>query len=139
MSENKQYFIPVYGRLVTVTEIVYREYYKMGRRERYLEESDIAHGRVLYSDMDTDEMLGEETIPDMNATSVEQIVVDGIMVEKLRQCLDLLTDAERKLVDALFFNCMTEREYSLVSGIPQKTINDRKSRILGKLKQLMEK
>jgi len=34
---------------------------------------------------------------------------------------------------------MSEREYSKLSGIPQKTINDRRHKILGKLKKLMEK
>ena len=143
MPENKQFFIRVDGQLVPVTEEVYREYHKMKHRELYLIERDAAHGTVLYSEMDTDEMTGEDTIPDINAKSVEQTVVDGIMSEKLRGSLNLLSDNERKLIDDLFFSNdgagMSEREYSIVSGIPQKTINDRKNRILAKLKKLLEK
>ena len=119
MPENNQFFIRADGQLVPVTEEVYREYHKMKRRELYLIERDTAHGTVLYSEMDTDEMTGEDTIPDMNAKSVEQTVVDGIMSEKLRQCLDLLSDDERKLIDALFFSNdgtgMSEREYAAES------------------------
>ena len=138
---NKHFFIRVGGQLVPVTEEVYREYHRMNRRERYLEERDAVHGKVLYSGMDTDEMLGEETIPDLNAKSAEQIVVDEIMGELLRQCLGLLSEDERKLIDALFFSNsgigMSEREYAAVSGIPQQTINSRKARILAKLKKLL--
>ncbi|MDE5780912.1 MAG: hypothetical protein K2I03_05475 [Lachnospiraceae bacterium] len=34
---------------------------------------------------------------------------------------------------------LSEREWSSISGIPQKTINDRKRRILAKLKKILEK
>lgn len=135
---KKKFFIRVDSQVVSVTEDVYREYYKMDRHERYLEERDIAHGRVLYSNMDTDEILGEETIPDMDVKSVEQTAIDEIVIEKLRLCLDMLPDKERNLVDALFFKGYSEREWSVISGIPRKTIGDRRSRILAKLKNLLE-
>ena len=138
MSANKQFFIRVKNQFVSVTEEVYREYYRMGRRERYLEERDAVQGRVLYSEMDTDEAPGEEMIPDMKAKSVEQTVIDKIMAENLHKCLDLLADKERELIDAIFFKGYTEREWSEITGTPQQTINDRKNRILGKLKKLLE-
>lgn len=34
------------------------------------------------------------------------------------------------LIEALFFEGLSERAYSERSGIPQKTVNDRKNRIL---------
>jgi RNA polymerase sigma factor (sigma-70 family) len=138
MSERKQYFIRVAGQLVPVTEDVYREYYRMGRRERYLEERDAANGTILYSDMDTGETLGEEAIPDTEAKSVEQTVIDGMMSESLRRCLGLLSDDERSLIEALYFQGHSEREWSAISGIPRKTIGDRRNRIIAKLKKLME-
>ena len=142
MSENKQFNINVDGHSVPVTEEVYRAYHKMGRRERYLEERDIAHGTVSYSGMDTDEMTGEETIPDLNAVPVDESVCNNALLEQLRKHLDSLSDSERELIDALFFSNdgdgMTEREYAVMSGIPQKTINDRKNRIFAKLKKLLE-
>lgn len=42
------------------------------------------------------------------------------------------------LMNALFFRKLSEREWSAETGIPQKTINDRKRRILIKLKKLLE-
>ena len=141
MSENKQFYIHAEDQRVEVTEEVYRAYYKMGRRERYLEERDVAHGKVLYSGMDTDEMTGEEMIPDLNAVPVDESVCKNALIEQLRKHLDSLSESERELIDALFFSNdgdgMTEREYSVISGIPQKTINDRKSRIFAKLKKLL--
>jgi len=140
--KDKQFIIRTADQLVPVTEEVYREYHKMNRREKYLEERDTLNGKVLYSDMDTVETTGEESIPDLNAKSVEQTVVDTVMKEKLRHYYNLLSHDERKLIDALFFSNggvgMSEREYAALSGIPRKTISDRKNRILAKLKNLME-
>ncbi len=43
---------------------VYRAYYSIERHTRTLDEKDIRNGKVLYSDLDTDELLGEEMVPD---------------------------------------------------------------------------
>lgn len=61
------------------------------------------------------------------------------MMDKLKECLPMLKSKEQELIDALFYHGLSEREFSKVSGIPQKTINDRKRRILAKLKKYLEK
>jgi len=75
--------------------------------------------------------------------SVEDEAVENILIGQMMDCLKLLPERERELINALFFSRngrgMSEREYSKLSGIPQKTINDRRHKILGKLKKLMEK
>ena len=44
MADKENYYIPVEGKLVEVEEPVYTEYYRMSRRERYLEEKDKENG-----------------------------------------------------------------------------------------------
>jgi DNA-directed RNA polymerase specialized sigma24 family protein len=83
-------------------------------------------------------MLYEEVISDNNVESVEQIVINAMMVEKLSICIKQLSKADSKLINALFYKRMTEREFSEKSGIPRKTINDRKARILAHLRSLLE-
>jgi len=136
-NSNQQFYISIAGTKVTVSEEIYREYSSMGRRARYLEERDVARGVVSYNSMDTDEMLGEDMIPDFDAKSVEEAAFDRIMADKLREALELLTDDERELIEAIFYDQMSEREYSVTSGIPRKTISDRKHRILAKLRKLL--
>ena len=48
MADKEKYFIPIEGKLVEVEENVYATYYKMGRRERYLEERDKNNGVLSY-------------------------------------------------------------------------------------------
>ena len=71
--------------------------------------------------------------------NVEDTAVKTLMIEKMLDCLKLLTPEERLLITGLFFNGKSERQLAKQTGVPQKTINDRKNKILGKLKKLMEK
>ncbi len=71
-------------------------------------------------------------------TDVEEIAIKNVMIAKLNESLGLLSEDELEMIHALFYQGLTEREYAKNVGIPQKTINDRKARILRKLKKLLE-
>ena len=138
MNENNKFFIYVNGHPVAVTEEIYREYYRMGRRERYLEERDAANGTVMYSGLDTDETLGEEMIPDTGAKSVEQTVIDGMMTDMLHEALDILTEDERNLINALFYEGHSEREYAAMLRISKTALHARKVKVLALLRKYLE-
>ena len=138
MAEKKEYRIKVQGQLVPVSEEVYLTYYRMKRREIYLEERDTANGVFYYSALDTEGTNGEDVIPDLVSPRVEDAAVDKLLAEKLHQCLSQLTRDEQELIFTLFFQNKSERQLAAETGIPQKTINDRRHRILVKLKKLMK-
>ena len=64
---------------------------------------------------------------------------DSILRGELRRCLALLDEPDRQLIHALYFEGLSERKYAKRIGIPQRTINDRRRRVLRKLKELLEK
>ena len=66
------------------------------------------------------------------------IVADKLCRQTLRCALHTLSDEEYHLISAIYISGKTEREYSEETGIPQKTINDRKRRILEKIKKFMD-
>jgi DNA-directed RNA polymerase sigma subunit (sigma70/sigma32) len=142
MAETRKYWIRIDGRPVEVTRKVYVAYYKMDRRERYLEERDCDHGKTLYSQLDNEDLTGEDMLPDRDAVPVEKMVETLLTVEKLRKCITLLREAERELIEALFFvnggDGMTEREYAVKYGVPQQTVDDRRRVILRKLRKMMD-
>lgn len=78
---------------------------------------------------------GDEVIPNGDE-SVEDCALRNINIEILRKALNTLTKEEYSLIYSLYLqdNPMTERGFSKKMGIPQKTINDRKARVLKKLK-----
>ena len=72
-----------------------------------------------------------------------RVVVDGgeltaLTEQQLRRALRTLTVEERLLIHELFYNGKSERELSAMIAVPQKTINDRKRKILAKLRRQME-
>ena len=87
---------------------------------------------------DSLERLMDLTQQFASAEDVEETIITKIMVDKLRHCLTEIDEQELELVKAIFFDGFTERQLSKITGIPQKTINDRKKRILIKLKKLLE-
>lgn len=76
MNERKLYQLPAEGKMIEVTEEQYRDFYKYKRREKYLEEQDAEHNVYHYSDLDTDEILGEEMFSYPEEAGVEDQVVD---------------------------------------------------------------
>ena len=70
-------------------------------------------------------------------TDVADDAVKLIMLQRLRVCMNNLTEEERELISALFFYGMTEREYAACIGQTQQNINKKKLRILCKLHKLM--
>jgi len=109
---------------------------KRANHERHLRRRDRRHGLVAYESWDTDTLLGADMIPDCDVF-VEDDAMLEIMAGRLKEALAVLSEAERELIEAIFFDELTEREYSARSGIPQKTINDRKRRILLKLRKII--
>ena len=138
MAEQKKYYIHVPGALVEVSEGVYFAYYQEKRRGRTLKEKDERNGAVSYDGLDTPELSGQEMIPDRGAVSVEDAAIANILRGELRRCLALLDEPDRQLIQALYFEGLSEREYAKRVGVPQRTINDRRHRALRKLKKLLE-
>ncbi len=139
MAEKREYQIKVQGQLVPVSEEIYYTYYHMKRRELHLEEKDKAHGVFQYSTLDTKDTNGEDAIPDLVSPHVEDVVMDKLIAEKLRECIAQLTQQEQEVINALFFRAISERQLSAETGLHNMAIHDRKIKILGKLKKLMEK
>lgn len=108
--------------------------------ERY--RIDYAKGTVTYlpSREDSYERLLEENRQfAADAEGVEDAAVKAVMIEQMLDCLKLLTTEQQELITELFFRDKSERQLSAETGIPYMTIHDRKVKILGKLKKLMEK
>lgn len=130
-------FLPLHGMLMEVTPEQYRDFYKARRRQKYLYERS-RENRDISIDMLTTEQFNGADILVSDGMDIEEQVAYKLLLDKLHSCLSLLTEEEQELIYALFFGKKTEREWSAETGIPQKTINNRKRKILLKLKALLE-
>ena len=84
--------------------------------------------------IEDEEYNGEEIIADPDADVVAE-VMQKIAFETLEKALNSLSAAEYDIIFHLYLadEPLTEREYGALKGIPQKTLNDRKNRILKKV------
>ena len=98
MADKEKYFIPVEGKLIEVEENVYIAYYKMGRRERYLEERDKDNGVLSYDALDQNGVIGQEMFEDPTIHSLEDMALAKELIEQLHRCIDMLPKAERELM-----------------------------------------
>lgn len=139
------------GRLVEVTEEVYEAYTRGERKIRYFErdlkterivlDSDGREVMVLPSREDSlDRLMADCAMqfPDTRE-SVESTVLRKLAIERLYRALDTLPEKERRLIDALFFEGLTEEHAGAALGISHQAVHKRKEKILKKLRRLLEK
>ena len=72
------------------------------------------------------------------AADVAETVDRAAMVDRLKAALLLLSDSELALINAIFFEELSEREVGLQLGITQSVVNKRKAKILVKLRKIIE-
>ena len=138
MADKEKYMIKVEGKLVEVTPDVYYAYFRMERQERWQEEKQQGHAVVSYDALDDGETVGVEVVPDLTTPSMEEAVMTREIHEKLHRALDALPKAERELIQAIYFDGFTEKEYAVSSGLSQQGVSYRLRKILSKLRNFMD-
>ena len=130
-------FIPVQGCLLEVVREQYADFYKDKERWRYLKKLDTNHSLLSLEGFTDSEGNRIDFIVD-EAVDVSETVVRAVMVDRLKAALPLLSDSEQTLIQAIFFEELSEREVGLRLGVTQSIVNKRKAKILAKLRKIME-
>ena len=137
-NKRKKFFIPVDGKHYETTEEIYKVYYRMDRRERYLEERDIKKGVMNFSALDNDKYKAEDMIPDQSI-DIENEITNKIMIEAVLGAISKLDEEEKWLIQELFFYGESERILAKKCGIARTSIQSQKYKVLKKIKKIMEK
>ena len=130
-------FIPVQGCLLEVVRGQYADFYKDKERWRYLKKLDTNHSLLSLEGFTDSEGNVLDFIID-ETVDVAETVVRAVMVDRLKVALPLLSDGEQALIQAIFFEELSEREVGLRLGITQSVVNKRKAKILAKLRTIIE-
>lgn len=126
-------FLPLYGMIMEVTESTYLEFYRLQRRQKYIDERSRDNKDISYDSLTTDEFNGEDILVD-DGESVEDQAVRNVTAEEIRFIISLLKPADQELVQAMFFEGLSERQYAKRCGVNRNAIHKRKVRILEELK-----
>ena len=135
--------ITVDGVDVEVAEDVYLAYSQADRRERYVREEQFSGKILSLEQMAEDDLLsdyvGAETAPSAEEEALEwQAQSLAERKEMLLLAMLSLNDADRELINALFFDGASTRDYAARIGITQRAIIKRRDRILRDLKKYFE-
>lgn len=136
MSEGKKYTIFIKHQRVEVSKAVYHAYHKAREAERY--QDKVARQFELSLERFQEDGVQVELQLSLYQPTVEDRLIQQEQLQKLGQALAALNSEEKLLIHELFFNGLSERNLSAKINVPQKTINDRKRKILLKLRNLME-
>lgn len=148
MAEREKYYIELNGQIFEVSRELYEAYYKGRRKERYFTQ-DLKQERtrvdkktgqitVIPSREDSYERLLEaEKQFAEDVENIEDVAIRAVMLEKLTAALHTLTDEEKAIIHALFYQEVSEVELAKRVGIPRTTLRSRKDKILVKLKELL--
>ena len=130
-------FIPIQGCLLEVAREQYTDFYRDKERWRYLQKLDTKNSLLSLDGFMDDEGNALDFIADKSA-DVEKAVIHAVMLDRLKTALPLLSDSEQALIQAIFFDGLTEREVGFRLGMTQSVINKRKAKILAKLRKIIE-
>lgn len=86
-----------------------------------------------------DRLVDEDWQFTLDELSPEAVTLHKDELHRLRFCLAQLSSSEQRLIRSLYFEGLSERQLSVATGIPQKTINDRRRRTLSKLRKMMDR
>ena len=138
MEEQKsKYTLLVNKNRISVDKEVYKAYYQQKEREAYLDKLANKHN-ISFEECE-EKGIQVDYLLSHTQESIEDKLIKTEMLVKLTEAVERLSRQERLLIYNLFFKGKSEHKLSAETGIPQRTINDRKRQILLKLKKLIEK
>ncbi len=138
IKERDAYRLPVHRELVDVTREVYVGFYQEKRKAKTVKEKDQRNAVFSYDALDTDETVGEEAFEDFIGPKLDDVVEKRFLIEKLHLALARLSEPDRELIEALYFDGLSEPQYAKTLGISQKAVNKRRHKILAHLKKFLE-
>ena len=132
---DKKYYIFVGDEKIEVDQEVYKSYWQITNRERYLERLDRQNKLLFFSDLST-EYSFEDTIADENY-DLEKIVETKMLIDRVRESIDSLNDEEREVIERLYYQDESLRSIATSKKISAPALLKRRNKILKKLKELL--
>ena len=136
-SYENRFSIPLQGMLLEVSREVYADFYREKERNRYLRKLDIENGLLSIDSFEKadDNGMGYLT---QTAADMAGAVIDQLLLDRLRECISLLSSEEQKLIHQHYFDEISEVELGREYGISQQAVSKRLKKVRERLKNLME-
>ena len=134
MQENPRLHFWMFGGMLL--EIPEKEHMEMNRersRRMYIRKLSKQTEEFSYESMTSGEYEGNIILDDEQPDMYE-LVEQKLISEELHKALNELSDEDRKLMQALYFDECSERAYAKEIGLSQVAVHKRKKQVLEKLR-----
>ena len=126
---DKKYIILECGTKVPVSDEIYKYYDRANEREKKRDQRRLPRETSIENMCE----LGNELLVVKLQKSIEDIVVDNLMKEKLQEALLILSKDEQIIVNEIYFNCRTERQIAIKLNKSKTAIHSKKKYAMKKL------
>ena len=134
-KDREKYFIRLDGdTLVEVNREIYLEWHQSRRKERYQKERDREYGVFSIEKLHEKGYFPEQSL---SRDTTLEVVLRNECRNRLENALRKLPEQDIRLVRFLYFDEMTVKRTAEIFGCSRKTIQNRRRRILEKMKNLM--
>ena len=134
-KEDKYYIRLDSGERVEVSKEVHDVYYKMRRREKYLEEQDQNHGLMHYEDWSRDRINGEDLLSERSWNPEDRLMQQ--LQPDLWDFVSMLHDEYN--IFYFLLQGKSDREIAKILGFSQTGLSKRKRRLLQQLREILER
>lgn len=135
-KEREKYILRAQnGELIEVTREVYLEWYQSRRREKYQRERDQKYRVCSLNVLEETGMLSAASVP--NKGGLEEQVFQKIQRNELIKALKKLPKRDVYLIYLLYYEELTVNATAELYQCSQKSVRDRRKRILTELYQIM--
>lgn len=90
---------------------------------------------ISFDSLTTADFNGESILIDSD--NIEDQAIRNIMSEDIRHVISMLKPSDQELIQAMFYEGLSERQYAKRCGVNRNAIHKRKSRILEELKKIL--
>lgn len=132
----KKKFVPVQGCLLEVDEKTYKEAYKEYERNKYIRSLEIKNTVYRGESIESDD--GLEASNCTAKDDLENVVIERVMISKLRKALQQLDAEESAIIDLIYYKGLSQRSAAEMLGITQSTLGYRIKKLVKKLEVLMK-
>ncbi|MEW4353549.1 sigma-70 family RNA polymerase sigma factor [Streptococcus pneumoniae] len=129
------YFIYVKGQKIPISKEIYKEYWRITNREKYLDRLERKYHVRPFSDYDEIQLADFMVDSQMD---IEKIMETRELLQLLYEALLTLNTEEFQIVNDLFFKDKTLNDVSKSRNVSISTIARRRDKILKYLKKLLQ-
>lgn len=124
------------GMLMEVSEEDYVQMNREKSRMQYQCKMAKKMGEFSYDSVGAEDFDGAVILVD-HSLDVSEVVEQRIMVDKLHEAIQLLSEEDAELIQALYFDELSEREYAREKSISHTAVQKRRKRVVGKIRDLI--